>query len=64
MRKSLIETTHRFGKPTTYISSNFVQANPTQSHKKVFCSNKDKKTPINIVMNDEGIKANDSSGFT
>ena len=63
-RKSLIETTHRFGKPTTYISSNFVQTNPAQSHKKVFCSNKDKKTPINIVMNDEGIRANDSSGFT
>ena len=63
-RKSLIETTHRFGKPTTYISSNFVQASPAQSHKKVFCSNKDKKTPINIVMNDEGIRANDSSGFT
>ncbi len=62
-RKSLIETTHRFGLPTTKLSSNFVQENPAQSHKRVFCSNKSKKTPIRIVMNDEAVRQNDSSGF-
>lgn len=62
-RKSLIETTHRFGAPTTKISSTFIQANPAQSHKRVFCSNKDKQTPISIVMNDDGARQNDSSGF-
>ncbi len=62
-RMSLIETTHRFGVPTTKISSSFIETNPTQSHKRVFCSNKNKKTPINIVMNDESACNNDSTGL-
>lgn len=61
--KSLIETTHRFGAPTTNISSNFIEANPSQSHKRVFCSDKTKKTPIRIFMNDDGVRRNDSGGF-
>ncbi len=61
-RHSLIEVTHRFGAPTTTLSSHFVEANPAQSHKRVFCSDKNKKTPIKIIMNADGAKNDDSSG--
>jgi len=35
VRRSLIETTHRFGAPTVKLSSVFVQKNPQQAHKRV-----------------------------
>lgn len=62
-RKSLIETTHRFGAPTTNISSRFIESNPAQSHKRVTCSDKSRRSSICIVMNDSGVYSNDSSGF-
>ena len=51
-RQSFIETTHRFGKPTTKLSSSFVQQNRLQICKKVRTS-KRSKTPINIVFSEE-----------
>ena len=49
-RRSFIESTHRFGQPTIRISCDFVQRNPSQSHKLVRNIQKS-KTPIFIVLN-------------
>lgn len=59
-RKSLIETTHRFGKTTAKISSRFVQKNPYQASKKVR-SARGADTPINIVLSSRD--GNDSDAF-
>ena len=49
-RRSFIESTHRFGQPTIRISCDFVQRNPSQSHKLVRNIQKS-KTPIFIILN-------------
>ena len=51
-RRSLIETTHRFGAPTLQKSCAFVERNPLQIHKRARSSKKT-ATPIEIVLNDE-----------
>ena len=48
VRRSLIETTHRFGAPTVEKSSKFVQKNPFQAHKKVHGLKTE--TPIKIIL--------------
>jgi DNA helicase-4 len=48
VRRSLIETTHRFGTPTVEKSSKFVQKNPAQAHKKV--RGLKIQTPIKIIL--------------
>ena len=49
-RRSYIESTHRFGQPTINISCDFIQQNPSQSHKKVH-NIQPTKTPIRIILN-------------
>ena len=49
-RRSFIESTHRFGQPTTRISCDFIQRNPAQSHKMVR-SSKQTATPIYVIFN-------------
>ena len=61
-RRSLIETTHRFGNPTIKISSEFVQKNPTQSHKNVF-NLKGKPTPIHVIYNRPELRDNDTESL-
>lgn len=51
-RRSLIETTHRFGKPTTKISSNFIEQNRLQVRKNVHASTRG-RTPIAVVFSEE-----------
>ena len=48
--RSFIESTHRFGQPTINISCDFIQHNPTQSHKNVR-NIKKTTTPIYIILN-------------
>ncbi len=57
-RRSLIETTHRFGQPTIKISCDFIQKNPAQSHKNV-SNKKAKPTPIRIILNAPSLRDND-----
>ncbi|MBR3164339.1 UvrD-helicase domain-containing protein [Candidatus Saccharibacteria bacterium] len=59
-RRSFIEATHRFGTPTTALSSRFILRNPHQSSKRVV-SDRDKRTPIHIVFNAESARRNDDS---
>ena len=54
IRRSLIETTHRFGAPTVQKSSSFVQKNPAQARKKV-CGLKT-ETPIKIILSKTDVK--------
>ena len=61
-RRSFIETTHRFGNPTIKISSEFVQKNPTQSHKNVF-NLKDKPTLIHVIYNHPDVKNDDTESL-
>lgn len=62
-RRSLIETTHRFGAPTLQKSCAFVEKNPLQMHKRAR-STKKTLTPIEIVLNDEDSNRNsDDSAF-
>ena len=61
-RRSLIETTHRFGLPTITLSSEFVQKNPTQSHKNVF-NIQDKPTPIYVILNRPKFRTNDAESL-
>ncbi len=49
-RRSLIESTHRFGQPTIRISCDFIQRNPLQSHKLVRNIQKS-NTPIYVILN-------------
>ena len=49
-RRSFIETTHRFGQPTIAKSCDFIERNPTQSHKMVN-NNQAEKTPIYVILN-------------
>ena len=51
-RVSFIESTHRFGKPTTKISSDFIQQNSLQVCKKVRAARKI-RTPISIVYSEK-----------
>lgn len=62
-RRSLIETTHRFGNPTIRISSEFVCKNPTQSRKNVY-NLKGKPTPIHIIYNHPEIHDDDTESLT
>ena len=64
VRRSLIESTHRFALPTLKISSEFVQKNPLQARKHVR-SSKDSQTPIEIIFNepDEAIRGSDVPAF-
>ncbi len=50
VRRSLIETTHRFGSPTIEKSSGFVQKNPAQASKKV--RGLRVETPIKIILSE------------
>jgi DNA helicase-4 len=52
VRRSFIETTHRFGRPTTYISSDFIQRNRLQTKKRVRPSSRS-PTPIKIFFGNE-----------
>ena len=61
-RRSLIETTHRFGNPTIKISSEFVQKNPTQSHKNVF-NFKGQPTPIHVIYNRPELRDDDTKSL-
>ena len=61
-RRSLIETTHRFGNPTIKISSEFVQKNPIQSHKNVF-NLKGKPTPIHVIYNHPDLRDDDTESL-
>ena len=61
-RRSLIETTHRFGNPTIKISSEFVQKNPTQSHKNVF-NFKGQPTPIHVIYNRPDLRDDDTKSL-
>ena len=61
-RRSLIETTHRFGNPTIKISSEFVQKNPTQSHKNVF-NFKGQPTPIHVIYNCPELRDDDTKSL-
>ena len=63
VRRSLIETTHRFGSPTVKLSSNFVQKNPAQAHKKV--RGPKRSTPIKIVLSEVDVtnKNSEVDGF-
>lgn len=61
-RRSLIETTHRFGNPTIKISSEFVQKNPTQSHKNVF-NLKGQPTPIHVIYNHPELRDDDTESL-
>jgi DNA helicase-4 len=61
-RRSFIETTHRFGNPTIRISSEFVQKNPTQSHKNVF-NLKGNPTPIHVIYNRPDLKYDDTESL-
>ena len=49
-RRSLIESTHRFGQPTIRISCDFIQRNPLQSRKLVRNVQKS-NTPIYVILN-------------
>lgn len=49
-RRSLIESTHRFGEPTLSLSSSFIQKNPLQSFKRVTAP-RAQTTPIYIACN-------------
>ena len=48
-KRSLIETTHRFGKPTTKISSDFIERNRLQVRKNVRAS-MHMRTPISVIL--------------
>lgn len=61
-RRSFIETTHRFGQPTIQISCDFIQHNPTQSHKNVF-NDKAKPTPINVILNNPKFRDDDTESL-
>ncbi len=61
-RRSLIETTHRFGQPTIQISSDFVQKNPDQSNKNV-CNNKQQSTPIYVILNHPKSRMDDTESL-
>lgn len=50
VRRSLIETTHRFGAPTVEKSSKFVRKNPAQAYKKVHGLKAE--TPIKIILSE------------
>lgn len=54
VRRSLIETTHRFGAPTVVKSSKFIQQNQSQAHKKV--RGLKTETPIKIILSKTDIK--------
>lgn len=62
-RRSLIETTHRFGQPTINISCDFIQKNPAQSHKNV-SNKKTKPTPIKVVLNALSARDNDAESLS
>ena len=63
VRRSLIETTHRFGVPTVEKSSDFVQKNPAQAHKKV--RGLKTETPIKIILSetDRKNRKSEADGF-
>ena len=63
VRRSLIETTHRFGAPTVKLSSTFVQKNPMQAHKKV--RGLKTETPIKIILSKPNMqnRNSESDGF-
>ncbi len=63
VRRSLIETTHRFGVPTVEKSSRFVQKNPAQAHKKV--RGLKIQTPIKIILSktDTKNRKSEADGF-
>ena len=63
VRRSLIETTHRFGSPTVRKSSEFVQKNPAQANKKVHGLKTE--TPIKIVLSkaDAKNRKSEADGF-
>ena len=63
VRRSLIETTHRFGVPTVEKSSGFVQKNPAQAHKKV--RGLKTETPIKIILSetDSNNRKSEADGF-
>ncbi len=48
-RRSLIETTHRFGRPTTSISSDFILQNKLQMAKSAHAKRR-RKTPVKVVL--------------
>ena len=50
VRRSLIESTHRFGQPTIRISCDFIQRNPSQSHKMVR-NTQSNDTPVYVILN-------------
>jgi DNA helicase-4 len=58
VRRSLIETTHRFGAPTVRLSSAFVQKNPQQARKRV--KGLKTQTPIKIILSKPSINNRDS----
>jgi DNA helicase-4 len=51
-KRSLIETTHRFGKPTTKISSDFIEQNRLQVRKNVRTSIH-MRTPISVILSED-----------
>lgn len=63
VRRSFIETTHRFGAPTVEKSSKFVQKNPAQAHKKVHGLKT--QTPIKIILSkiDPKNRKSEADGF-
>ncbi len=63
VRRSLIETTHRFGNPTVKLSSSFIQKNPMQAHKRV--RGLKTQTPIKIILSRPSVKNrnSESDGF-
>ena len=63
VRRSFIETTHRFGAPTVEKSSKFVQKNPAQAHKRVHGLKT--QTPIKIILSkiDPKNRKSEADGF-
>lgn len=61
-RRSLIETTHRFGEPTIKTSCDFIQKNPAQSRKNV-ANKKSKPTPIKIIFNAPTLRNSDADSL-
>ncbi len=55
-KRSLIEATHRFGKDTVRVSSDFIKRNPLQVNKKIHTSVK-RPTPISILLNKQNSDA-------
>ncbi len=63
VRRSLIETTHRFANPTMDLSGKFIQKNPSQSRKRVHSGVKDQQTPIKIILNQPSARNDDSASL-